>query len=156
MFLAEVTKISKSALLPHQAEQLFSLINDIESYPTFLDGCYQAEILSKTEEAIEAKLYLSKHGFRQSFTTRNHLYPNERIKMELVEGPFESLNGEWQISELADEGCKLSLDLEFTMGNSFILQLAAPLFVQMGNQLVDVLVAEADRRFGEKQLGAAS
>ena len=113
-------------------------------------------MLSKTEEVLEAKLYLNKHGFTQSFTTRNHLYPNERITMELVEGPFESLNGEWKISELADEGCKLSLDLEFTMGNSFILQLAAPFFVQMGNQLVDVLVAEADRRFGEKQFGVTS
>jgi len=151
-----LTQISKSALLPYRAEQLFSLINDIESYPTFLDGCYQAEINSKTECVLEAKLYLRKHGVEQSFTTRNHLYPNEKITMELVEGPFESLEGVWNIVELADQGCKLSLDLAFSLGRSPLMQLAAPFFTSMGNRLVDAVVEEAGRRFGTSQTGVAS
>lgn len=156
MFSAEATKISKSALLPYRAEQLFSLINDIESYPDFLNGCYQAEVFANNGDTIEAKLYLNKRGVNQSFTTRNRLYPNERITMELVEGPFESLDGEWNITELGEQGCKLSLDLAFTLGKSPLMQLAAPFFAEMGNRLVDAVVAEAGRRFNESQLGSVS
>lgn len=156
MLKTEPTQISKSALLPYRAEQLFSLVNDIESYPTFLDGCYNAEIISKTESVLEAKLYLRKHGFEQNFTTCNHLYPNERVTMELVQGPFESLEGEWNITELADQGCKLSLDLAFSLGRSPLMQLAAPFFTSMGNRLVDAVVEEASKRFDKNQEKAAS
>lgn len=150
MFSPEATQVSKSALLPYAAEDLFSLVNDIESYPTFLDGCNHAEILNAEGDTLEARLHLNKKGIQQSFTTKNQLFPNERISMELVEGPFETLSGEWKIQELGGEGCKLSLDLEFTPGKSLVMKLAAPFFAEMGNRLVDAVVEEAGRRFSKQ------
>ena len=140
--------ISKTALVPHTAEQIFTLINDIERYPDFLDGCTGASIVSQSDTEMQATLELSKHGIQQSFTTKNLLTKNERVHMSLADGPFESLTGEWTIAALADQGCRLSLDLQFTMGNSLMFRLAAPLFEQMGNRLLDAVVAEAGRRFG--------
>lgn len=153
MFSAEPTRISKSALLPYKKDQLFGLINDIESYPNFMDGCIDAKILDQSPASLDAKLYLSKHGITQSFTTRNGLFENEKITMELIEGPFETLRGEWRIDPLGDptsgeQGCKLSLDLEFTMGGSLMMRMAAPFFADMGNRLVDAIAAEAAARFG--------
>lgn len=34
-----MTTIHRSALFPYQAAQLFALVNDIEAYPKFMDGC---------------------------------------------------------------------------------------------------------------------
>ena len=149
---SDTTQVSKSALLPYRSDELFQLVNDIESYPSFLDGCNHAEILTNEGNVLEARLHLNKKGIQQSFTTRNRLYPSERISMELVEGPFESLSGEWKFLELGEAGCKLSLDLEFTMGQSFMMKLAAPFFAEMGNRLVEAVVAEAGRRFNEQAL----
>lgn len=148
MLSSDAIQVSRSALLPYRADQLFDLINDIEAYPDFLDGCNNAEVLAHDGEYLEARLHLNKKGIRQSFSTRNRLFPHERITMELIDGPFKALSGEWKIAALADQGCKLSLDLEFTMGDSLMMKLASPFFGEMGNKLLDAVVAEASKRFG--------
>ena len=139
--------VSKSALLPYSAQQLFELINDIESYPDFLDGCVSAEILHLQEGLMEARLSLSKKGISQEFVTRNRLVENESISMELVEGPFESLDGAWTIETLGDEGCKLSLELDFESKRGMIMQMIAKFFGEISNRLVDAICEEASRRY---------
>lgn len=156
MSSSEPVRISKSALLPYSDVQLFDLVNDIESYPNFLNGCSRAKILNTENGIVEAKLWLNKRGIEQSFSTRNTLYPHNRVAMKLIEGPFQSLDGEWLIKSLNEEtssetknhGCKLSLDLRFTTGASLVMRMAAPFFADIGNKLVDAVVAEAHRRFG--------
>ncbi len=51
-----MTTIQQSALLPYSAEAMFDLVNDIESYPEFMDGCLGAEVLSKTENELQGRL----------------------------------------------------------------------------------------------------
>ena len=139
--------ISKSALLPYNANQIFELINDVESYPQFLDGCVGAEILRQEEGLMEARLDLKKKGISQSFVTRNQLIAPNSIIMELVEGPLESLKGEWTIKPLADQGCKLSLELDFEMKQGLIMQMVARFFGETANRLVDAVSNEAARRY---------
>jgi ribosome-associated toxin RatA of RatAB toxin-antitoxin module len=139
--------ISKSALLPYRADQLYKLINDVESYPDFLDGCVGAEILRQEQGLMEARLDLQKKGISQSFVTRNVLQEPESIRMELLEGPLESLTGEWLIKPLTDQGCKLSLELHFEMKQGLIMQMVARFFGETANRLVDAICAEAARRY---------
>lgn len=139
--------ISRSALLPYTAGQLYELINDVESYPRFLDGCVGAEILRKEEGLMEARLDLQKKGIKQSFVTRNRLVAPGLIQMELLEGPLKSLHGEWTIRSLADQGCKLSLDLDFEMKQGLIMQMVARFFGETANRLVDAICAEAAQRY---------
>ena len=139
--------ISKSALLPYTANQLYELINDVEAYPQFLDGCVGAKILLQEEGLMEARLDLNKKGISQSFVTRNQLIAPNSIKMELVEGPLESLTGEWSIKPLADQGCKLSLELDFEMKQGLIMQMVARFFGETANRLVDAVSTEAARRY---------
>ncbi len=141
-------RVSKSVTLPYNAEQLFELINDIAAYPSFLDGCVSAEILHLEDNLMEVRLGLSKRGVTQEFVTRNRLIPNESIVMELLEGPLESLNGEWSIKPLGDQGCKLGLELDFAMKKGFIMQIMAKFFGQIGHRLFDAISEEAGRRYG--------
>ena len=68
-----MTNINRSALLPYRAEQIYDLVNDIEAYPAFMDGCVGAEILRCEVNLVEARLDLSKGGISHSFITRNFL-----------------------------------------------------------------------------------
>ena len=86
-----MTSINRSALLPYRARQLFDLVNDIESYPRYMDGCVGAQVLNREEGLVEARLDLSKGGVSQSFTTRNRMVDAQHISLELVEGPFDQL-----------------------------------------------------------------
>src|SRR5262245_20641929 len=132
-----MTVIERSALVPHPAAALYQLVNDIEAYPQFMDGCVGAQILHRDTDHIDARLDLSKGGVRYSFTTRNRLLPPERIELTLLEGPFERFAGYWSFKELSPQACKVALHLEFEMSGKLLGFAVKTLFNSVANQLVD-------------------
>jgi ribosome-associated toxin RatA of RatAB toxin-antitoxin module len=143
-----MTTIKRSALLPYPAERVYALVNDIESYPHYMDGCVGAVILKREPGLIEARLDLARAGIQQSFATRNLLREHELIELELLEGPFESFRGCWQFQRLGDLACKVSLDLEFSLNNSVLGVAAARLFNSATSSLVDSLARRAKQLYG--------
>ena len=83
-------KIERSALVNHSAEQMFDLVNDIESYPEFMHGCRAAKVISQSDEELVGELTLGQPGIQQTFTTRNQLSRPDSIEMKLVSGQFKS------------------------------------------------------------------
>jgi ribosome-associated toxin RatA of RatAB toxin-antitoxin module len=81
--------VNRSALVNYSAQQMFDLVNDIEAYPQYMDGCVGAKVLKREGEWLEARLELSKAGVSQSFVTRNQLQAPESMSMVLVDGPFK-------------------------------------------------------------------
>ncbi len=138
-----MTVIERSALVPYPATALFDLVNDIEAYPQFMDGCVGAQILQRSESHIDARLDLAKTGIRYSFTTRNRLLPPDRIELTLVEGPFERFEGAWSFRALSPDACKVGLHLEFEMSGKLLSFAVKALFNGVANQLVDALVSRA-------------
>ncbi len=143
-----MTTISRSALLPYSADQIFDLINDVNAYPQFMDGCVGAEVLSESDEAMVARLDLSRAGVRQSFTTRNALLRPLEIKLELVDGPFESFAGRWTLLALNEQACKVSLFLSFTLNSSVLSAAARQLLNSAANSMVDAMVKRAKFVYG--------
>lgn len=143
-----MTEISRSALLPYPAAKIFELINDIAAYPQYMDGCVGTELLSEGldehgEKVIEARLDLSKAGFRHSLTTRNRIKPPHSVEMTLVDGPFDDFSGLWSVQVLADSACKVSLVLNFTLSSKVLSAATKLLFNSMADDLVDALVKRA-------------
>ncbi len=138
-----MTAIHRSALLPFSNEQLFHLVNDVESYPQFMDGCVGARVIHTDANHMEGRLDLSRGGMSQSFTTVNELMPFERIHLNLKDGPFETFSGAWQFKALAAESCKVSLDLEFSLRSGLLSAAAAGLLERVTGNLVDAVVRRA-------------
>lgn len=143
-----MTTISRNALLPFSAEQVFDLINDVTCYPQFMDGCVGAEILSEDEHAMVARLDLSRGGIAQSFTTSNTLKRPSEIRLELVDGPFENFVGRWVLLSLNEKACKVSLFLNFTLSNAVLSVGARQLFNSVANTMVDAMVKRAKLIYG--------
>lgn len=38
-------QISRTALVPYSAEQMYQLVNDVQSYPEFIPGCTGSRVL---------------------------------------------------------------------------------------------------------------
>lgn len=106
-------QITRTALVPFPAENMYQLVEDVASYPQFLSWCVDSRLLDSGPDWQLACLEISLAGLRQSFTTRNQLDPGRTLQMELVEGPFQNLNGEWRFLSLGDRGSKISLKLDF-------------------------------------------
>lgn len=143
-----MTTISRNALLPYSAEQVFDLINDVACYPQFMEGCVGAEVLSEDEHAMVARLDLLRGGVAQSFTTSNTLKRPSEIRLELVDGPFEHFVGRWVLLSLNEKACKVSLFLNFTLSNAVLSVAAKQLFNSAANTMVDAMVKRAKSIYG--------
>lgn len=135
--------IHRSVVTIYTAEQMYSLVTDVCSYPQFLPWCRGAalEILSATE--ARAKIELSYHGIERFFTTRNQMQPNQWLKMYLLNGPFRKLEGNWQFQPLANNRCKVTLDLEYEFSNWALGMLIQPIFHPLADNLVNAFHARA-------------
>ena len=45
-------KINESMTVPYSARQMYELVNDVESYPSFLPWCHEAKILEKMPDYL--------------------------------------------------------------------------------------------------------
>lgn len=144
-----MTHINRSALLPFRSEAIFELVNDIEAYPLFMDGCVGAKILKHDWQVIEARLDLARGGIKQSFTTRNRLDSPKSIHMELVEGPFSRFDGRWFFQSLSEDACKVILDLQFTVSNKVVGIAVKRLFDSVSNNMVDAVCKRAGDVYGK-------
>lgn len=143
-----MTTIDRSALLPHSARQLFELVADIERYPEFLNGCVDATVIEREEDRVTARLGLSRAGINHSFVTCNTMAPFERIRLELVDGPFERFEGHWTFTQLGSDACKVGLTLNFRLRSGLIHVAAGRLFDRVALDLVDAVVRRAGTLYG--------
>ena len=135
---------------------MFDLVADVESYDQFLPWCTESRILSSDEERVEpggpyevvARLGLSRGPLKGAFTTRNRVERPHEIRMQLVEGPFSELTGQWRVESLGDVGCKLMLDLEFDFSGATKDMLLGAVFEHTCNELVDAFVRRAGQVYG--------
>lgn len=141
--------ISKSALVPYNAEQMYKLVDNVPDYPQFLPWCGGAEELSRNEDEVKASVMISHSGINKAFTTRNRLQKNKMIEMELVNGPFKHLHGFWRFEELSEQACKVSLDLEYEFSNRLLGLAVGPVFNQIANTMVDSFCQRADSVYGK-------
>ena len=140
-----VIQIRRSAIVRQTAQQMFDLVNDVESYPRRFSWCSGAEVLSREPGVLTARLDLRIAGLTQDFTTRNTLDPPHRITMRLAAGPFRELHGGWEFAALGDDGCKVSLALDFDYAGSFMAPVMRAGFEKLADRMVDEFCREAER-----------
>ncbi len=143
-----MTEIQQSALLPYSALAMFELINDIESYPQFMEGCLSAKVLEQADDLVTAQLELGKAGLKYSFTTRNTLQPPKLMQMELVEGPFKCFSARWHFIPLKEDACKASLEMQFEFESGLLDVVLKKLFDSSCRNLVNAVCKRADELYG--------
>ncbi len=140
--------VSRSALVPFSASQMYALVEDIAAYPSFLPWCTAATVHSSDNDQIEASLELRRRGVSKSFTTRNTMHPETAIGIALLGGPFSHLSGGWQFEQLGEDGSKVSLKLEFEFENRVTDMLFGRYFEDTCNSLVDSFTQRASDVYG--------
>ncbi len=145
-----MTTISKNALVPYSAMQMYELVNDIASYSDFLPWCRASEVLSQSEDEIRATIEIAHGSLHKSFTTCNRLQKNKMVEMRLEQGPFKHLEGFWRFDALGEQACKVSLDLDFEFSNRLMGMAMGPIFSQIANTLVDAFSKRAVEVYGKE------
>ena len=127
---------------------MFELVNNINDYSQFLNWCDSSSILNQSDDQITASVEINKGGIKQTFSTLNTLTPYQSIAMELVDGPFDELSGEWRFEPLGENATKIHLDLQFKFKSMLIDMALSPVFKNIANSQLDSFVARAKYIYG--------
>ncbi|HBY6283819.1 TPA: type II toxin-antitoxin system RatA family toxin [Klebsiella pneumoniae] len=136
-------QISRTALVPFSAEQMYQLVNDVKSYPDFLPCCTGSRVLEFGPTQMTAAVDVSKAGISKTFTTRNTLTSNQSILMSLVDGPFKKLIGGWKFIPLSPEACKIEFHLDFEFTNKLIEMAFGRIFKELAANMVQAFTSRA-------------
>ena len=140
-------QIEKSALVMYSSQEMFDLVNDVNAYPAFLPNCSDAKIISENENTMTASLEISKAGLKKWFTTNNRL-AGHKVEMQLVDGPFKSLQGYWEFTPLDEQACKVSLKLEFEFASKLIEMAFGKVFNEVAKNMVVAFTQRAKTVYG--------
>ena len=135
--------VKKSAVVDYSCSQMYNLVNDIRNYPEFLPMCYDIEIFSETNESIQASLKIKSGFVKMDFTTTNTMQKDSKIDIDLKNGPFKSLKGQWNFVAIDENSCTVSLDMEFAFENKFVEMALGSVFKSLANKMLDAFCTRA-------------
>lgn len=122
-------QISRTALVPYSAEQMYQLVNDVQSYPQFLPGCVGSRVLESSPAQMTAAVDVSKAGISKTFTTRNQLTRNQ--------------SGGWKFTPLSPEACRIEFQLDFEFTNKLIELAFGRIFKELASNMVQAFTVRA-------------
>lgn len=143
-------EIRKQALVPHSAREMFELVDNVDAYPEFLPWCRSAHVKEEGEGYRIASIEAAMGGAHKWFTTRNTVEPPHRLTIELVEGPFRHLTGEWVFDSLGEDACKVSLCMKFEFSGRLMGLMLGPVFSQISETMLDAFVKRAKVLYGNR------
>jgi ribosome-associated toxin RatA of RatAB toxin-antitoxin module len=135
-------RMSRSAIVEHSAEEMFALVDDIESYPRFLPWCTAAKVEERSATGVRATMTIGMRGLRQSFTTQNENRAGESIELKLVKGPFRRFAAAWRFKPLSEEACSIEFTMEYEMAGA-LARVLEPLFDKIADTMVDAFTRRA-------------
>lgn len=145
-----MTTVTRSALLPYSAEEIFGLVSDVARYREFLPFCIASEVLEQDETGMQARIAFSRLGMSQSLITRNRLQRFSRIDIEFVSGPFEYLRGCWEFTALQEQACKVNFTVDFQVQAKFLQFAASTAINQAATQTVEAFQRRAVQVHGKR------
>ena len=97
---------------------------------------------------MTASLLVSKGALKKWFTTKNTFVANQQVVLSLVDGPFKKLTGRWNLIQLSEEACKVSLELEYEFSSKVFDLAFGRVFNHMANNMVQAFTQRAKEVYG--------
>ena len=89
-------KVKFEKLIKIDHELVFREISNFENYVNYVPGCSNAELVERTDNYEVGKLEFNLLFKNYTITSKNYISDN-KIKIEQIDGPFISFEGEWRV-----------------------------------------------------------
>ncbi|HCZ49813.1 MAG TPA: ubiquinone-binding protein [Gammaproteobacteria bacterium] len=151
--MAAVREIRKSVVVAHSPQHMFSLVNDVESYPQFLPWCSSARVLQRDQDSMVASLDMAMAGLHKRLTTRNLLVPHQRVELRLVEGPFSRFHAVWSFDDVGADDLpqtRVGFHIAYALAGRLLGAALGPVLGVIADGLVDSFSRRADALYGRR------
>ena len=127
----------------HKAKKIYDLVNDTESYETFIPFCQHSSVLQYFGDMRKQCVLVFSHmGITCRLVTMNSLIEGKRIDIRLDEGPFSMLQGHW-LFEDNEEGCRVILDFKYAFDSPMLGAMFDVVFQHISGGMVDLFCERA-------------
>ena len=100
--------------------KLFYILNDINKYPHFFEGCSFGKKTTISKHNYYGTLEINFMDKIIQLKTKNKVLDNKLIYFDLVDGPFKSLNGFWSLTDISEKVTLAVFNLDYELKNIFI------------------------------------
>jgi len=145
-----MAKVEQSVLIERSAQHMFDLVDGVEDYPGFLPWCSRTHVEFRDERKTVATLYINYLSVKSHFTTENEKESPLLMSIKLIDGPFRRLEGLWRFKPLAENACKIELQLSYEFSSKMFEKVIGPVFSQITNTFVEAFVKRADKVYGAR------
>jgi coenzyme Q-binding protein COQ10 len=146
-------KYTERRVLPYTPQQLYDLVVDLERYPEFLPWCVGSRIRERNGNVIVADLVIGFRMFRERFTSRVTLTPDDpqgpRIDTVYAEGPFKYLTNHWQFRP-HPKGCEIDFFVDFEFRSRLLQMTIEVLFGEAVRRMVRAFETRAAALYGPR------
>ena len=138
----------------HSAADMFNLVSDVERYPEFVPLCQALHVrgrkdLGEGREVLIADMTVSYKLFRETFTSRVELRPDEnKILVEYLDGPFRHLENTWTFTESGDGACDVGFFITYEFKSRTLGSLMGVMFDRAFRKFSSAFEARADEVYG--------
>jgi coenzyme Q-binding protein COQ10 len=141
----------------HSAEDMFSLVADVEKYPEFLPLCTGLKVRRREarEDGVEIVVAAMSVGYRmihETFTTRVTLdRPNREILVEYLSGPFSHLENTWKFRAAGEGACEVEFYISYEFKSRTLGMLVVSVFDTAFRKYSAAFERRADKVFGKSR-----
>lgn len=135
--------VEKSVLIERSAVQMFELVDRVENYPQFLPWCGGSTVLERSADKTVAQVQINYHGVKSQFSTVNFKEFPTLMRMQLLDGPFKTLDGSWYFKPLGETACKVEFKLHYEFSSRLLEKVIGPVFNHIASTFVDSFVKQA-------------
>ena len=124
-----MVSFSKNKKLNHPVKKIYNIIADVKKYPDFLPWCNEITIKEKTKKYIITEVKVGFKNINETYVCRVLLYPQKRITLEYISGPFEYLEIDWKFKKITKNRTDVSFFCNFKF-RSIFLRLSTGFFLE--------------------------
>jgi coenzyme Q-binding protein COQ10 len=139
----------------HSADNMFSLVADVEKYPQFLPLCTGLRVLRReTKEdgldVLVANMSVGYRMIRETFTTRVTLdRSNLSIFVEYLSGPFSHLENTWKFRGIDAHACDVDFYISYEFKSRTLGLLVVSVFDTAFRKYTTAFERRADLIYGQ-------
>ena len=137
-----MVSFKKNKIISHPVKKIYNLVADVKKYPDFLPWCRNITIKEKTKKYIITEVKVGFQNINESYLCKVLLYPQKRIKLDYISGPFEYLEIDWRFKKLTKNKTDVNFFCNFRF-RSIFLRLSTSFFLDNAvEKMVDAFEKE--------------
>ena len=137
----------------HSADQMFTLVADVEKYSQFLPLCEALTVRSRKERdgrtILVADMTVGYKAIRETFSSQVLLKPDEQtIDVKYLEGPFRYLSNVWRFEATGPDSCDIHFFIDYEFKNRILGALMGSMFDRAFRMFTGAFEKRADAVYG--------